>query len=225
MAEDSTKILVVDDEENIVQFLKLGLTSEGYEVITASDGAAAIRLVREESPQLVILDVMLPVMNGFEVCREIKKISAAPVIMLTAKDDVDDRVTGLNIGADDYMVKPFSFKELLARIQARMRSGQGQPEKFQAGPFSIDDLAHEITFHGHLLTLSLTEYKLLKYFLANPGIVLSKKMILDQVWGYDFYGEDNIVEVYVRYLRNKLGENGTRIIHTVRGLGYKAVIK
>ncbi|MEI8200166.1 MAG: response regulator transcription factor [Eubacteriales bacterium] len=225
MADESVKILIVDDEENIVQFLKLGLTSAGYEVITAADGAAALRLVHDESPGLVVLDVMLPVMSGFEVCREIRKISNAPVIMLTAKDDVDDRVTGLNIGADDYMVKPFSFKELLARIQARLRSRPGQSDKFLAGPFRIDDLAHEITFREQLLSLSLTEYRLLKYFLTNPGIVLSKKMILDQVWGYDFYGEDNIVEVYVRYLRNKLGENGHQIIHTVRGLGYKAVIK
>ena len=226
MPEDAVKILVVDDEANILQFLKMGLEAEGYRVTTARDGAEAMLRVQEDEPDVVVLDVMIPVMNGFEVCREIKKISDVQVIMLTARDEVDDRVTGLNIGADDYMVKPFSFKELLARIQARLRSRPARPvsEKMDSGLFQVDDMAHEIYYMGQRLALSLTEYKLLNYLLANPGIVLSKQMILDQVWGYDFYGADNIVEVYIRYLRNKLGENGHQLIRTVRGVGYKAVI-
>lgn len=226
MPEDAVKILIVDDEANIVQFLKMGLEAEGYRVTTARDGAEAMLRVQEDEPDVVVLDVMIPVMNGFEVCREIKKISDVQVIMLTARDEVDDRVTGLNIGADDYMVKPFSFKELLARIQARLRSRPARPasEKMDSGLFQVDDLAHEIYYMGQRLALSLTEYNLLNYLLANPGIVLSKQMILDQVWGYDFYGADNIVEVYIRYLRNKLGENGHQLIRTVRGVGYKAVI-
>ncbi|MDD4775944.1 MAG: response regulator transcription factor, partial [Syntrophomonas sp.] len=199
------RIMVVDDEPNILKFLEIGLRNEGYEVACADHGVAAITLMEEYQPQIVILDVMMPGLDGFEVVRQLKKMDQVAVIMLTARDDVDDRVKGLTLGADDYMVKPFSFDELLARINARLRNQF--PHLFgevRLGPFSIDDRRREIKYETRILELSPTEYELLKYLVLNHGLVLSKKTILDRVWDYDFGGEDNIVEVYVRSLREKL---------------------
>lgn len=216
------KILLVDDEPNILQFLELGLTNEGFEIQTATDGMAAVAMASEFQPHVVILDVMMPGMDGFEVCRMIKKAENAAVIMLTAKDEVDDRVKGLTLGADDYMMKPFSFEELLARIHARIRNQF--PHLFGevvAGPFRIDDRRKEITFDSRVLELSPTEYELLKFLVLNQGLVLSKAMILDRVWGYDFGGEENIVEVYIRSLREKLNDREHRLIRTLRGAGYR----
>lgn len=216
------KILLVDDEPNILQFLELGLTNEGFEIQTATDGMAAVAMASEFQPHVVILDVMMPGMDGFEVCRMIKKSENAAVIMLTAKDEVDDRVKGLTLGADDYMMKPFSFEELLARIQARIRNQF--PHLFGevvAGPFRIDDRRKEITFDSRVLELSPTEYELLKFLVLNQGLVLSKAMILDRVWSYDFGGEENIVEVYIRSLREKLNDREHRLIRTLRGAGYR----
>lgn len=216
------KILLVDDEPNILQFLELGLTNEGFEIQTATDGIAAVAMASEFQPHVVILDVMMPGMDGFEVCRMIKKYENAAIIMLTAKDEVDDRVKGLTLGADDYMMKPFSFEELLARIQARIRNQF--PHLFGevvAGPFRIDDRRKEITFDSRVLELSPTEYELLKFLVLNQGLVLSKAMILDRVWGYDFGGEENIVEVYIRSLREKLNDREHRLIRTLRGAGYR----
>ncbi|WP_234399879.1 response regulator transcription factor [Paenibacillus popilliae] len=216
------KILLVDDEPNILQFLELGLTNEGFEIQTAIDGMAAVAMASEFQPHVVILDVMMPGMDGFEVCRMIKKSENAAVIMLTAKDEVDDRVKGLTLGADDYMMKPFSFEELLARIHARIRNQF--PHLFGeviAGPFRIDDRRKEIIFDSRVLKLSPTEYELLKFLVLNQGLVLSKAMILDRVWGYDFCGEENIVEVYVRSLREKLSDREHRLIRTLRGAGYR----
>jgi len=216
------KLLLVDDEPNIVQFLELGLTNEGYEVQTANDGMAAIAMAGQFRPHVVILDVMMPGMNGFEVCRMLKKSDNTAIIMLTAKDEVDDRVKGLTLGADDYMMKPFSFEELLARIQARIRNQF--PNLFGevvAGLFRIDDRRKEFSFDGRALELSPTEYELLKFLVINQGLVLSKAMILDKVWGYDFGGEENIVEVYIRSLREKLNDREHRRIRTLRGAGYR----
>lgn len=216
------KILLVDDEPNILQFLELGLTNEGFEIQTATDGMAAVAMASEFQPHVVILDVMMPGMDGFEVCRMIKKSENAAVIMLTAKDEVDNRVKGLTLGADDYMMKPFSFEELLARIHARIRNQF--PHLFGevvAGPFRIDDRRKEITFDSRVLELSPTEYELLKFLVLNQGLVLSKAMILDRVWGYDFGGEENIVEVYIRSLREKLTDREHRLIRTLRGAGYR----
>ncbi|WCF05888.1 response regulator transcription factor [Paenibacillus thiaminolyticus] len=216
------KILLVDDEPNILQFLELGLTNEGFEIQTATDGIAAVAIASEFQPHVVILDVMMPGMDGFEICRMIKKSENAAVIMLTAKDEVDDRVKGLTLGADDYMMKPFSFEELLARIHARIRNQF--PHLFGeviAGPFRIDDRRKEITFDSRVLELSPTEYELLKFLVLNQGLVLSKAMILDRVWGYDFGGEENIVEVYIRSLREKLNDREHRLIRTLRGAGYR----
>lgn len=216
------KILVVDDEPNILQFLELGLQNEGFEVQTAPDGITAITMLKQFQPQVVVLDVMMPGMDGFEVCRMLKKTENVAVIMLTAKDEVDDRVKGLNLGADDYMVKPFSFEELLARINARLRNQF--PNLFGEvviGPFNIDDRRKEIKFDDRVLALSPTEYELLKYLVLNHGLVLSKTMILDKVWGYDFAGEENIVEVYIRSLRDKLNDKEHQLIRTLRGSGYR----
>lgn len=217
-------ILIVDDEESITEFIKMGLEDEGYSVHTACNGIDAVSKALEINPELIILDVMMPGMNGYEACSKIKKSIKTSIIMLTAKDDIDDRVLGLNLGADDYMVKPFSFKELLARINARLRSSLPDTSKLTIGNFSIDDGAHEISFNSEILNLSPTEYNLLKYLLNNNGLVLSKSIILEKVWGYDFNGEENIVEVYIRYLRDKLGDKNHNIIRTIRGVGYKVVV-
>lgn len=216
------KILLADDEPAILQFLALGLQNEGYEVQTAQDGLSAVALAKQFHPHIAILDVMMPGMDGFEVCRTLKKSENVAVIMLTAKDEVDDRVKGLTIGADDYMVKPFSFEELVARIHARIRNQFPNLLSIIAlGRFQIDDRRREIRLDDRLLELSPTEYELLKFMVMNHGIILSKPLILDKVWGYDFCGGENIVEVYIRSLRDKLNDRNHRIIRTIRGSGYR----
>ena len=211
------KILLVDDEPHILQFLEMGLVNEGYEVKTAPDGLAALEAVEKFAPHVIILDVMMPEMDGFEVCKRIKETAEhIAVIMLTAKDEVRDRVKGLTLGADDYLVKPFSFDELLARIGARLRNQF--PDLLGEvihGPFRVDDRRKEISYQQSPLALSPTEYELLKFLVLNHGIVLSKTMILDRVWGYDFGGEENIVEVYIRSLRDKLSDKEHRLIRTL----------
>ncbi|MBA4543208.1 MULTISPECIES: response regulator transcription factor [Thermoactinomyces] len=216
------RILAVDDEPNILQFLELGLQNEGFEVRTAQDGMEALNLMKQFQPHVVILDVMMPGIDGFELCRMLKKMQNVAVIMLTAKDEVDDRVKGLTLGADDYMVKPFSFEELLARIHARLRNQF--PDLFGEvviGPFQIADRRKEIRFRDRVLELSPTEYALLKFLVLNHGLVLSKTMILEKVWGYDFQGDENIVEVYIRSLRAKLNDKNHELIRTLRGSGYR----
>ncbi|MNW28444.1 putative transcriptional regulatory protein TcrX [compost metagenome] len=217
------KILLVDDEPHILQFLEFGLINEGYEVRTASNGSEGLELAREYRPHVAILDVMMPEMNGFELCRSLKETGDnIAVIMLTAKDEVDDRVKGLKLGADDYLAKPFNFEELLARIGARLRNQF--PDllgEVTYGPFRVDDRRKEIRHADRVLELSPTEYELLKFMVLNHGLVLSKARILDRVWGYDFGGEDNIVEVYIRSLRDKLQDKEHKLIRTLRGVGYR----
>lgn len=216
------KILLVDDEPTILAFLELGLQNEGFEVATASDGITAVTVAKPFQPHIVILDVMMPGMDGFEVCRMLKKSENVAVIMLTAKEDVEDRIKGLKLGADDYMSKPFSFEELLARIHARIRNQfPNLLAEVTLGPYRIDDRRKEIRYLDRVLELSPTEYELLKFLVINHGLVLSKSMILDKVWGYDFGGEENIVEVYIRSLRDKLQDKDHRIIRTLRGSGYR----
>lgn len=220
---EGVKILLVDDEPSIVQFLELGLANEGAIIAAASDGQAAIEAAEQFKPHLVILDIMMPQLNGFETCKQLRQTGDnISIIMLTAKDDVADRVQGLSIGADDYLVKPFSFSELLARIHARLRNQFPlllSPVRY--GPFIVDDRRKEIK-HGHqVLELSPTEYEILKLLLMNHGSVISKKVILDKIWGYDFGGEQNIVEVYIRSLREKLDDKEHRLIRTLRGAGYR----
>lgn len=222
-AKKGIKILLVDDEPHILQFLELGLTNEGYDVRTEADGLSAVTTAHKFAPHVVILDVMMPGMDGFEVCRMLKKNgSQVSIIMLTAKDEVVDRIKGLTLGADDYLIKPFSFDELLARIHARIRNQF--PNLFGEvvyGAFKLDDRRKEISYHGNVLSLSPTEYELLKFLLMNHGLVVSKGMILDKVWRYDFRGEENIVEVYIRLLREKLNDKEHQLIRTIRGAGYR----
>ncbi|NBD24495.1 response regulator transcription factor [Paenibacillus glycinis] len=217
------RILLADDEPHILQFLEMGLASEGFTVRTAPDGMSAYALAMDFRPHVAVLDVMMPGMDGYHVCRMLKESgNAVAVIMLTAKDDIDDRVKGLTLGADDYMAKPFSFDELLARIGARLRNQF--PDllgEVVLGPFGIDDRRGEIRLEDRLLELSPTEYELLKYLVLHHGMVQSKAVILDKVWGYDFGGEENIVEVYIRSLRDKLGDKEHRLIRTLRGAGYR----
>lgn len=217
------KILIVDDEPSIAQFLELGLHNEGMDTRTAADGHAALLAVQEYKPHIVILDVMMPGMNGFEVCRELKAAGEhIAIIMLTAKDEIEDRVKGLTLGADDYVVKPFSFSELLARIHARLRNQfPNLLSEVKYGPFRLDDRRKEITYEDQVLELSPTEYELLKFMIMNHGVVHSKPLILEKVWGYDFGGEQNIVEVYIRSLRDKLNDKEHKLIRTLRGAGYR----
>lgn len=220
---EGVKILLVDDEESILQFLELGLSNEGAIVQTANNGGAALEMVSQFKPHIVILDIMMPGVDGFETCKQIRASGQdIAIIMLTAKDDVNDRVQGLMLGADDYLVKPFSFTELLARIHARMRNQFPMLLSIvHYGSFTLDDRRKEISFNKGVLELSPTEYELLKLLLSHHGAVLSKSLILDKIWGYDFGGEQNIVEVYIRSLREKLGDKEHRMIRTLRGAGYR----
>lgn len=219
---EEIRILIIDDEPSILKFLSLGLQNEGYQVLTAEDGISGVNAAQEYQPHIVILDVMMPGIDGYEVCKLLKNMGAVAIIMLTAKDEVEDRVKGLTLGADDYMSKPFSFQELLARIHARIRNQfPHMVGEMQIGPFRINDRRKEIRYDQRVLSLSATEYELLKYLVVNHGIVLSKATILDKVWGYDFGGQENIVEVYIRSLREKLDDREHQLIRTIRGSGYR----
>jgi two-component system response regulator MprA len=217
------KILVVEDEEQIASFLRRGLTYEGYEVDVAADGPSALSKARETRMDLIVLDLMLPGMDGLEVCRRLRTAnSALPILILTARDSVSDRVQGLDAGADDYMVKPFALAELLARVRALLRrAGPGEPELLQFGDLRLDTGTRQVYRSEKLIELTSKEFDLLELFLRHPRKVLTRETIYDRVWGYDFGGESNIIEVYIRYLRQKLeGEGQSRLLFTVRGVGY-----
>lgn len=217
------RILVVEDESEIANYLRRGLSFEGFVVETAADGQAALVAVRERPPDVIVLDIMLPKIDGFEVARRIRTASDVPIIMLTARDAVPDRVHGLEAGADDYLVKPFAFEELLARIKAQLRRVQGRNtgNVLRYAFLQMDVAAHETTVNGRRVELTAKEYELLELFMRHPQQVLTRDIIYDRVWGYNFGGESNIIEVYVRYLRQKLEQHGeSRLIHTVRGVGY-----
>lgn len=215
------KALVVDDEASIVDFIKLGLTYEGFEVKTARDGPSGLALAREFNPDVIVLDVMLPGMDGMEVCQRVRGQSDSGIIMLTARDELQDRVKGLDHGADDYVLKPFRFEELMARIRAVMRRrGTTRQQVLSVGDLSLDQDTREVRRGDRLVELTPREYDLLKLFMFNSKQVLRKEAILERVWGYDFEGDANIVEVYVRYLREKLDDIPPKLIQTVRGVGY-----
>jgi len=215
------KALVVDDEPSIVDFIKLGLGYEGFEVKTARDGQSGLQLARDFNPDVIVLDVMLPGMNGMEVCQRIRAQSDAGIVMLTARDELQDRVQGLERGADDYVVKPFRFEELIARIRAVLRRrGTTRQQVLQVADLTLDQDTREVYRGERLVELTPREYDLLKLFMFNHRQVLSKETILERVWGYDFEGDANIVEVYVRYLREKLMDIPPKLIQTVRGVGY-----
>jgi two-component system, OmpR family, response regulator MprA len=215
------RILVVEDEPQIANFLRVGLGYEGFSVAVAEDGYEALAELKRFKPQLVILDLMLPGIDGMELAKRMREDSGLMIIMLTARDEVEDRIAGLRAGADDYLVKPFDFEELVARIHAVARR-RLFPEAgiLEAGPITLDQERHLVTLDGSAVELTVKEYDLLFLFLRHVGRVLSRRFILDQVWGHEFYDENN-VEVYVRYLRRKLGDPEHHLIETVRGVGYR----
>ncbi len=220
------KILVVDDEKPIADILKYSLEQEGFRVLVASDGEEALKLTLEERPDLVVLDIMLPIKDGFTVCREIRKKLSVPILMLTAKDAETDKVLGLELGADDYVTKPFSPRELVARVRAILRRIGEEKDQEQeiilCGEIEIDLLKIEIRKRGITVELTYREYALLSYLAHNAGNVVSRKKLLTQVWGYDYYGDERTVDVTIRRLREKVEDDPGRpvYIRTKRGIGY-----
>ena len=237
---DKTKLLIVEDEPTLLETLKYNLERQGYEVVTASDGVQALSTAREEKPDLVILDVMLPGLDGFEVCRILRQEMSLPILMLTAKDEEVDKIVGLEVGADDYLTKPFSMRELLARVRAHLRrvrllreelgnAGQGNQGSPNGGlVFTFDDLVidesrREIVRDGGVLALKPKEFELLLFLARNRGIALGRSLILERVWGWDFDGGSRTVDVHIRWLREKIEDDPahpSRIL-TVRGIGYR----
>jgi two-component system OmpR family response regulator len=218
------RVLVVDDEENVTHLVSSALRFDGFETITADNGPSALAAVAESDPDLVVLDVMMPGMDGMGVLQNLRAAgSQVPVIFLTARDAANDRIGGLRAGADDYVVKPFSVEELLARVHAVLR--RSAPDDSREGVLRVADLeldenSHEVTRAGVEVHLTATEFELLRYLMRNERVVLSKAQILDRVWKYDFQGQSNIVELYVGYLRKKVDSVEPKLIHTVRGAGY-----
>ncbi len=216
------RILVVDDDPEIVSVVRRGLAYEGYTVDTAGDGAEALARARDREPDLIILDIMMPGIDGIEVAKRLREGGDVPILMLTAKGTVADKVTGLESGADDYLVKPFAFDELLARVKALLRRHQPREgETLRFSDLSLDTATREVKRGNELIELTTQEFNLLELFMRHPRQVLKRSLIYERVWGYDFEGESNVIEVYVRYLRSKLEARGKpRLIHTVRGVGY-----
>jgi two-component system OmpR family response regulator len=227
-AAAEAKLLVVDDEPNIVELLSVSLRYAGFDVATATSGLAAVSEARRFRPDLIVLDVMMPDMDGFAVVRRLRGEGLrVPIVFLTARDGTEDKITGLTLGGDDYVTKPFSLEEVLARIRAVLRRTSGAKPaegandgKLTFADIELDDDSHEVWKDGELVALSPTEFKLLRYLMQNAGRVLSKAQILDHVWHYDFGGEAGVVESYVSYLRKKVDTGPTRLIHTLRGVGY-----
>ncbi|WP_341473761.1 response regulator transcription factor [Desulfofundulus thermobenzoicus] len=222
--QDKTRILVVEDETSLARFLQLELNHEGYAVETARNGYEALGRISEGRWDLVLLDLMLPGMDGLEVCRRIREQTDVPIIMLTARDATEDKVKGLDTGADDYITKPFAVEELLARIRAHLRRAgtfRREGNKLIIGDLVICRDTRQVTRAGRFISLTRREFDLLSYLAENAGLVLSRETILDRVWGFDYYGNTNVVDVYIRYLRAKIDEPfPTRLLHTVRGVGY-----
>ena len=216
------KILIIEDDHAIVNLLQRGLVLEGYDVAVALDGFAGMRSAREEKPDMVILDWMLPKMDGLAVCQDIREIGTIPILMLTAKDTVRDRVEGLDAGADDYMVKPFDLNELLARVRALLRrTKQERITVLEFADLQLDTSTRIASRGERKIMLTAKEYDLLELFMRHPRQVLTREVIFDRVWGYDFGGESNVLDVYIRYLRQKLeSDNEPRLIQTARGVGY-----
>ena len=227
MAESPKKIMIVEDERRIARFLQMELEHEGFETESEENGRRAYERIVQEQYDLVLLDIMLPDMDGLEVCRRVREISDVPIIMLTAKDDVEDKVNGLDIGADDYITKPFAIQELLARVRAAIRVHKANEDgNRNERVLAVKDLVlypgrYEVRVKGELVELTKKEYSLLEYMLRNKPNVLTRDQILQEVWGYDYVGDTNVVDVYIRYLRAKIDERfDDKYIYTVRGVGY-----
>ena len=226
-AEAAKKIMIVEDERRIARFLQMELEHEGFETESEENGRRAYERIVQEQYDLVLLDIMLPDMDGLEVCRRVREISDVPIIMLTAKDDVEDKVSGLDIGADDYITKPFAIQELLARVRAAIRVHKANEDgNRNERVLAVKDLVlypgrYEVRVKGDLVELTKKEYSLLEYMLRNKPNVLTRDQILQEVWGYDYVGDTNVVDVYIRYLRAKIDERfDDKYIYTVRGVGY-----
>ena len=212
------RILIVEDEKKIARFLELELKHEGYEVDTAFDGRSGLNTALETNPDLLILDLMLPELSGIEVCRRLRHTSDLPIIMLTAKDDVSDKVMGLDMGADDYVTKPFAIEELLARIRVALKKRRAG---VQAAPEQEDPASWQVRVKGELVSLTRKEFDTLRYLMEHRGTAVTRDQIMNEVWGYDFIGDSNIVDVYIRYLRHKIDDHyGIKTIHTIRSVGY-----
>ncbi len=219
---DKHRILIVDDEEVIRDVLKIGLSHRGFRVLACQDSEEALQAVGTFKPHAAVIDVMMPGEDGFQLSRKLRQDPHLFILMLTARDAIADRVTGLEGGADDYVIKPFDFDELVARLRAGLRRvGQDQNHNLQFGPLTMDDASHKVFTEDVPITLTAKEYELLRYLLLNPGIVLSKVQILQHVWGYDYPGDDNLVEVHVSSLREKIQDRAKTLIQTVRGFGYR----
>jgi two-component system response regulator MprA len=214
-------VLIVDDEPQIVDFLQMGFAYEGFCVFAALTGPDAIQAAAVHRPDIIILDIMLPGFDGLEVTRQIRKTGDTAIIMLTAKEDIDDRVAGLDVGADDYVTKPFAFKELMARVRAVLRrNGNNLADLLTFHGITLDRGTRIVTRDGLAIELTPREFDLLELFLMHPRQVLTRDIILSRVWGYDYFGDDNIIEVYIRHLREKLNDNPPHLLQTVRGIGY-----
>ncbi len=218
------RLLIVEDEPNIRELLATSLRFAGFEVVTAGDGASALSSADENSPDLIVLDVMLPDIDGFEITRRLRSAGRQqPIVFVTARDGLNDKIQGLTVGGDDYVTKPFSLEEVIARIRAVLRRSRGSVDESATLRFhdlELDEDSHEVRRGSRIIDLSPTEFKLLRYLLLNPNRVLSKTQILDHVWDYDFRGESGIVESYISYLRRKIDADGPSLIHTKRGIGY-----
>ncbi len=225
--EHMTSVLVVDDEPSFREALTVGLRREGFEVRTAADGRAALAEISESEPDLVLLDVMLPGMSGLDVCREIRKQSRVPLIMVTARGEEIDAVVGLEVGADDYVAKPYRMRELVARMRAVLRRAEGQPTEPHAclteGDVVLDIDRHELRVRGELVTLALKEFELLAYLLARAGRVVTRDSLMQHVWGYNYVGDTKTIDVHVKRLRSKIEDDPSKpqLITTIRGLGYR----
>jgi two-component system, OmpR family, response regulator len=217
-------LLIVDDEDNLRSMLAAALQHHGFDVSTAENGRQALELIARHRPDLILLDVMMPDIDGFEVCRRLRSDGdQTPVLYLTARDSTEDKVRGLTLGGDDYLHKPFSLDELVARAEAVLRrtsGSRGTSTVYECADLRLDDDAHRVTRAGSDVSLSPTEYNLLRYLLVNQGRVVSKAQILDHVWNYDFGGDGGVVETYIGYLRKKLDHIEPKLIHTIRGVGY-----
>ncbi|WP_296899349.1 response regulator transcription factor [uncultured Megamonas sp.] len=223
-----SKILIVEDEHRIARFLQMELEHEGFSTASESNGLRAYERIIQEDYDLVLLDIMLPDMDGLTICKNVRKLSDIPIIMLTAKDEINDKVTGLDIGADDYITKPFAIQELLARIRAALRKHNNsatkpieEPSIFKFKNINVYLDRHEVKVHNKLVELTKKEYDLLLYLLRNHDHVLSREQILQSIWGYEYMGDTNVVDVYIRYLRAKIDDYfNEKYIYTVRGIGY-----
>jgi two-component system, OmpR family, response regulator ArlR len=215
-------LLIIEDEKQIARFLELELTHEGYTVEIEADGREGLRKIKETHYDLILLDIMLPGINGMEVCRRVRQFSNIPIVMLTARDEITSKVMGLDIGADDYITKPFSIEELLARLRVALRRKSSiMARTLQINDLLMDIASHKITRNSKVIELTKKEYDLLEYLMENQEIVLTREQILEKVWGYDYYGGTNVVDVYIKYLRDKIDEPfDNKLIHTIRGVGY-----